>query len=507
MIFHNSLFSYVVTAVILYFVTQIQPVLLKVFSFYSRSPKRYRELKAVAAMKNVKVISLKRAEGTRWVAHRLKAMEAFLRNYPCLITHWEDVTNPARADVKDSDKAIMKGFLTRVKKTKFMAYMVFYMDILRALSAISAVFQRADLSLQEVKETVKVNLTYLQELKSQDGPVSSLMVNQFRDDLGSEEGCTTYRDVVMVGGMEEVEQALSIQRDSVITSIVMKLEDRFKDFTEDPIIRSCEVFDHTIWPEDRRQLSTYGEAEISTLLEHFQIPLEKQGVNLVSAKWEWGQLKMHIATHYQGVPHRAVWKAIFQKKRETFPNILHLVAVVMVLPISNAQLERAFSAMGRVLTDWRKTLKTEALSDLLLITMEGPCLEEFDAKAGVSKWLLNVDGKIRPNRKLKKKDLHVEEVELESDTDKGEDEEADGDDAGDQEPQIIGNAGNGDAFEDFGEVELDSDIEEMELESDEEKESVTDDDAHEMEVLGVERISAADKDASDDTDEQLITIE
>ena len=59
---------------------------------------------------------------------------------------------------------------------------------------------------------------------------------------------------------------------------------------------------------------SYGETEITTLLEHFKIPLENQGVNLVTAK-EWEQLKVHIATHYQGVPTRAMWKAIFQKKR------------------------------------------------------------------------------------------------------------------------------------------------------------------------------------------------
>ena len=40
-------------------------------------------------------------------------------------------------------------------------------------------------------------------------------------------------------------------------------------------------------------------------------------------------------------------------------------------------------------------------------------------------------------------------------------------------------SGKGNDFEDFGEVELDSDIEEMELESDEEEEeTVADDDAH-----------------------------
>ena len=83
--------------------------------------------------------------------------------------------------------------------------------------------------------------------------------------------------------------------------------------------------------------------------------------------------------------HQQMWKSIFTKKRKTFLNILHLVAVVLVMPISNAQLERAFSTMGRVLIDWRKRLQTSILSDLMLISMEGHEVGEFDAKGGMNK--------------------------------------------------------------------------------------------------------------------------
>ena len=319
---------------------QIQPVLLKVFSFYSRSPKRYRELKDVAKAKQENVIALKRAEGTRWEAHRLKAMEALHRNYPSLITHWEDVSSPARADVKDTDKAVIKGFLKRLKTLKFIAYFAFYMDLLASFSAISAVFQRADLSLQEVKETVKTNLTSLKQLKAQEGNVSTLMVDQFRKDVAdaegeeSEEDKATYRGVDCQGHLEDIEPALVAEKNRATSTIVKKMEDRFADFVTDPILQSCEVFDHTIWPEEEEKLSSYGVEAVSILLEHFMIPLSKQGVNLMAAKREWAQLKTHIAAHYQHLEHTSMWKAIFLKKQKTFPNILHLVAIVLSKKIS-----------------------------------------------------------------------------------------------------------------------------------------------------------------------------
>lgn len=59
----------------------------------------------------------------------------------------------ARTDVKDTDKAV----LACLKKTKFMVLVAFYMDVMRSLSAIPKVCQRADLSLQVVTETVHVH--------------------------------------------------------------------------------------------------------------------------------------------------------------------------------------------------------------------------------------------------------------------------------------------------------------------------------------------------------------
>ena len=424
-------------------------MLLKVFSFYSRSPKRYRELRAIADLKHVRVISLKRAEGTRWISHRLNAMEAFLQNYSCLITHWEDITHPARADVKDTDKAIIKGFLKRITSSSFLAFFMLYMDILADISAISKVFQQSDLSTQEVVETVKVHLASLQQLKE-----GSPAVRQFFDEVETTDGdgdiadLAVYRGVPLKGTLAQAKQQVNEHGRTIMTAILEKMEDRFHDFSEDPILGSAEVFDPSIWPDEPDKLVKYGEEEILRLLSHFKIPLEVEGVDLSAAKREWLQLKSHISKYHKGTPYKTMWKAIFNKKASTFGNIMHLVAIVMVLPVSNAILERAFSAMARVLTDWRRSLKTEILSDLMLITMEGPAkYDDFNAKASVDKWLLDVGGKIRPNRREKRNEVvddeqllaevefeEVEIVEMESDDDGNVDD--DDDDDGNEDDEL-----------------------------------------------------------------------
>ena len=48
-----------------------------------------------------------------------------------------------------------------------------------------------------------------------------------------------------------------------------------------------------------------------------------------------------------------------------------------MLPISSAECERAFSAQKRIKSDTRSYLSVERLSDLMLISAEGPEMEEF----------------------------------------------------------------------------------------------------------------------------------
>ena len=73
--------------------------------------------------------------------------------------------------------------------------------------------------------------------------------------------------------------------------------------------------------------------------------------------------------------------------KSDFANVLHLVELMLVLPISSAECERAFSAQKRIKSDTRSSLSVERLSDLILIGAEGPELEDFIPDDSVARWM------------------------------------------------------------------------------------------------------------------------
>ena len=57
--------------------------------------------------------------------------------------------------------------------------------------------------------------------------------------------------------------------------------------------------------------------------------------------------------------------------KENFKDVLHLVEILLVLPISAAQCERAVSAQNRIKSSTRASLGVSVLEDLIRISAEG----------------------------------------------------------------------------------------------------------------------------------------
>jgi hypothetical protein len=53
---------------------------------------------------------------------------------------------------------------------------------------------------------------------------------------------------------------------------------------------------------------------------------------------------------------------------------------MLVLPVSAAVCERGFSAQKRIKSDTRASLHSDTVEDLIRISVEGPSLEDFDAR-------------------------------------------------------------------------------------------------------------------------------
>lgn len=68
-------------------------MLRQLFSLYNKSPKKLRELKKLAEAYQETVDKPVKANGTRWIDHKVRAMKVFLENYGMYMQHLEQVSN------------------------------------------------------------------------------------------------------------------------------------------------------------------------------------------------------------------------------------------------------------------------------------------------------------------------------------------------------------------------------------------------------------------------------
>lgn len=60
-----------------------------------------------------------------------------------------------------------------------------------------------------------------------------------------------------------------------------------------------------------------------------------------------------------------------------FPNLTKLATIGLLLPMSSVDCERGFSTLYRVKTDLRNRLANRTLNHLLMMSVEGPSLQDF----------------------------------------------------------------------------------------------------------------------------------
>ena len=116
--------------------------------------------------------------------------------------------------------------------------------------------------------------------------------------------------------------------------------------------------------------------------------LTANGCDIEAAKThEWMALK----TFVRRLP-RDQWSTLWRDLltdpllRATYSNFRHIVEIVLVIPMATASVERGFSTMKRVKTDWRSCLDIPMLRMLMWISIHGPSLAAYHATTAVHTW-------------------------------------------------------------------------------------------------------------------------
>ncbi|CAM4611684.1 unnamed protein product [Leuciscus chuanchicus] len=113
--------------------------------------------------------------------------------------------------------------------------------------------------------------------------------------------------------------------------------DLLKDESAQTPVESFRVLNPDTWPED--QDITFGDDDVAGLVRHFKEPLGRSGCNLAAIQDEWQGLKTLVSHNFKDKSYSGLWETMLTKDpyRLDYKNILELVQIMLVLPISAAQ--------------------------------------------------------------------------------------------------------------------------------------------------------------------------
>ena len=104
--------------------------------------------------------------------------------------------------------------------------------------------------------------------------------------------------------------------------------------------------------------------DISSILEEYEDLIDIDVVDQELLLWQ----RKWLAVAFKDRPDTLA-KAIKKCDEERFPNLFVLLKITCTFPITLAECERSFSAMGRLRTWLRKSMKMERLGSVAIINI------------------------------------------------------------------------------------------------------------------------------------------
>jgi len=224
-------------------------------------------------------------------------------------------------------------------------------DSLRTLKQLSLFFQSNDANL--VNATIKITQAKAAILAMKDFPGKSL-----RNMWDICESTGSFKGVVLKRTDDDFSNFSSL-RNQFYQCLLDNITERFP-CTE--TLKLANVLNPASWPTDDLERTLYGCREVATLCKQLSFPSTACVETLSDFATYKGNLKVGF-------------------------HLKQLLTKLSIYPISSADCERGFSAMNLQHTDVRNRLKTETVSALLMIAVNGPAVQFFKCHDYVLSWL------------------------------------------------------------------------------------------------------------------------
>ncbi|XP_053157962.1 zinc finger protein 862-like isoform X2 [Hemicordylus capensis] len=354
------------------FVKSCEKHIRAMFKFYQSSPERLQELQAMASWLGQKVVKLMESNSVRWVISKRQTLSALLENLPAVVNHLERLS---KYSGHEGQKA--KGMLTFMRSFHFVKFAHFLIDFLNIYKPLSEVFQKENVLLSQVNDTLESTYLALQNLLQQPGPKEE----EFDENV--KYGCFHGISLDLV----EVEECrFQIDRAKIILRGAEYLHQRFDTEKSLQLLKNMEVFDTTSWP-DSGHLASFGTVEILSLAKQFECTTLS---NYSEEKMldEWFELKNTA----KNLSFSVLCKKVIAEGQK-FSLLSKLASVSACLRFSAASCKRGFVVMNLIRTYERLKLSNEVANSLMMVAVNGVAVPEYDPLPAIEHWYLTSSGR------------------------------------------------------------------------------------------------------------------
>ena len=278
-----------------------------------------------------------RENGTRWMEHKLWALNWISKNYGLLITHLSNLTEDTT--YRSAERAKFKGMHLKYRNAKYPLYVEYFIEVLTPAAELSLHFQREEIDVVGAARGIKSFFRIMGKLKESSALIFSTgRVKKFFDVVSSENTddgedndhrqCTMYQEVKLTH-VDQAKSSLSNANNDILSHILQCFTRRF-DKTNNLFNALVKVLDTEVCPEVGVN-DAYGLDEVRLLVERFHVPLTANGCDVEKIECEWDDVKeMVVTTGLKGTNYIDVWAKLFtSSKKEALSNILHLVDILL----------------------------------------------------------------------------------------------------------------------------------------------------------------------------------
>ena len=376
----------------------VDEFLLSLYYLYEKSPKKLSQLKDLYDHFNEiyefesKSVKPLRASGTRWISHKLGAMRLAIDKFEVYIVHMQEMSEDKSFPPAVRNK--LKGYLKLWNKTSLLVKLCFFADLLEPFSKLSMAFQQDEIDPVKAINALRKIKSKLTNLK--DKPLDQyLSIKLLKRKIGSNNGRDFYNEFEIKNLDQEIE-IIDKNIGRYLQHFFRVIDQRFdsSDIHLEAVakILNCQGWESFSNSDEGDMNTEFADLEISELFQKFSKPLENAGINITETEMisEWHDVLEYTMEYLSpsNIPYLKTWRRLFNcdNAEVGYKNILALIEICFVYPLSNGKLERLFSRMKRVKRKDRGHIASKSMQNLMRIGEEGKELDLNTVISAMNKW-------------------------------------------------------------------------------------------------------------------------